>query len=129
MKDWRLRRGLKKLGWLSICQKAAYMSILMAMKILRNQKPERLHQALTETRAGITQRKVVNEQQFMKMKLTTQNSWSWRSLRWLEKMPHSLRQQDPTRKGTKSDLKKWVRDQVPVRGCRIMWGKKLEGES
>ena len=26
-RDWRLKRGLKNLGWLSICQKTAYMSI------------------------------------------------------------------------------------------------------
>ena len=128
-KDWRLKRGLKNLGWLSICQKAAYMSILMAMKILKNKKPERLYQALTkEEEGGSRQRKTVNEQQFLKMKLTTRKSWSWRSLRWLEKMPESLRIQDPTKKGMKNELKKWVRGQVPVRGCRIMWGKKLEGE-
>ena len=75
-KDWRLRGALKKIGLLSLCQKAAYMSILMAIKILKNKKPERLNQALTETRAGFTQRKGVNEQRFMKMKLTTRKSWS-----------------------------------------------------
>ena len=33
-----------------MCQKAAYMSILMAMKILKNKKPERLHNELTEVK-------------------------------------------------------------------------------
>ena len=127
-RDWRLKSGLKKLGWLSICQKAAYMSIIMAMKVLKNEKPERLFEALTDIRDGITQRKIVNERQFLQMKLTTRKSWSWRSLRWLEKIPDTLRNQDPTKKGVKRELKKWVRDQVPVRGCRIMWGRNLEGE-
>ena len=127
-KDWRLKSGLKKLGWLSICQKAAYMSILMAMKVLKNEKPERLFESLTEIRDGTVQRKIVNERQFMQMKLTTRKSWSWRSLRWLEKIPETLRNQDPAKKSVKKELKNWIRDQVPVRGCRIMWGKKLEGE-
>ena len=43
-------KGLKKLGWLSVCQKAAYMSILMAIKILKNKRPERLHNELTEVK-------------------------------------------------------------------------------
>ena len=127
-RDWRLKSGLKKLGWLSICQKAAYLSIIMAMKVLKSEKPERLFQALTEKREGVIQRKIVNERQFLQMKLTTRKSWSWRSLRWLEKIPETLRNQDPTKKAVKKELKKWVRDQIPVRGCRIMWGRKLEGE-
>ena len=63
------------------------------------------------------------------MKMTTRKSWSWRSLRWLNKMPQTLRDLDPIKKGTKIELKKWVRGHIPVRGCRIMWGKKLEGEA
>ena len=127
-RDWRLKQGLKKLGWLSMCQRAAYMSILSAMKILKNKKPERLYEVLTEENEGHRQRKIVNEPKFLKLKMTTRKSWSWRSLRWLEKMPHALRERDPTKTATKTELKKWVRDRIPVRGCRIMWGRKLEGE-
>ena len=43
-------------------------------------------------------------------------------------MPESLRNQDPTRKGLKNKLNKWVRDQVTIRDCRIIWREKLEGE-
>ena len=123
-RDWRLKQGPKKLGWLSICQRAAYMSILSAMKILQNKKPERLYETLTECREVVITRKIVDEKSFLKKKLTTRKSWSLRSLRWLENMPQALRDLDPTKKGTKIELKKWVRDQIPVRGCRIMWGKK-----
>ena len=126
--DWRLKKGLKKLGWLSMCQLAAYLSIKAAMKILRDKKPERLYESLTEKSDGEIKRKIVNEKKFIKIKMTTRKSWSYRSLRWLEKMPETLREKDPTRKATKIELKKWVRDQIPVRGCRIMWGKKLTGE-
>ena len=84
---------------------------------------------LTEEREGEIRRKIVDEKQFLKMKMTTRKSWSWRSLRWLNKMPQTLRDMDPIKKGTKIELKKWVRGHIPVRGCRIMWGKKLEGEA
>ena len=105
------------------------MSIHSAMKVLRNKLLERLYEILTEEKDGVRQRKVVNEDKFLKLKLTTRKSWSWRSLRWLEKMPKSLRDQDATKRKTKTELKKWVRDQIPVRGCRIMWGRKLNGEA
>ena len=127
-RDWKLKKGLKKLGWLSMCQQAAYMSILSAMKIMKNKKPERLYEALTERKDGQIIQKVVDEKKFMKMKLTTRKSWSWRSLRWLNRMPEALQNLDPTKKKTKLELKKWVRDQIPVRGCKIMWGKKLNNE-
>ena len=104
-RDWRLKKGLKKLGWLSVCQKVAYMSILMAIKILKNER----------------ERKIVNEHQFLKMKLTTGKSWSWRSLRWLEKMPDTLQNQDPSKKRLKKRVEEVVRDEIPIRGCRIMW--------
>ena len=109
-RDWRLKQGLKKLGWLSMCQRAAFMSIHAAMKVLKNKKPERLYEVLTEEKDGVRRRKVVNEQKFLKLKQTTRKSWSWRSLRWLEKMPESLRDQDPTKRKTKTELKKWVSD-------------------
>ena len=127
-RDWRMKQGLKKLGWLSICQHAAYMSILSAMKILSNKKPERLYETLTECKEGVIRRMIVDEKVFLKKKMSTKKSWSLRSLRWLEKMSKALRDLDPKKKGTKTELKKWVRDQVPVRGCRLMWGKNLEGE-
>ena len=66
------------------------MSILSAMKIVKNKKPERLYKALSETTEGETIVKKVDERKFLKMKLTTRKSWSWRSLRWLDKMPESL---------------------------------------
>ena len=65
-RDWRLKQGLNKLGWLSMCQRAAYMSIHSAMKVLRNKKPERLFEVLTEETDGVRQRKVVDERKFLK---------------------------------------------------------------
>ena len=70
-RDWKLKQGLKKLGWLSMWQPAAYMSILSAMKILKKNKPEKLYEALTEKRDGEVIQKVVVKQKFLKMKLTT----------------------------------------------------------
>ena len=41
--DWSLRGGLRKLGWLSMAQQAAYNSIKLAMKVTKDCKPERLY--------------------------------------------------------------------------------------
>ena len=42
-RDWSLRGGLKQLGWLSVCQQAAYQTVKVALTVLKEKKPERLH--------------------------------------------------------------------------------------
>ena len=37
--DWSLRGGLKQLGWLSVCQQAAYLTVRLALKVLKEKKP------------------------------------------------------------------------------------------
>ena len=127
-KDWSLTGGLRKLGWLSMAQQAAYVSIKTAMKILRKGEPERLYNILTEEKNGTRVRKVVNEKKFVKLKATTRKAWSLRSLRWMEQMPEVLRMKNVRLKATQSELKQWVKHHVPVRGDRILWGKPLTGE-
>ena len=126
--DWSLRGGLKKLGWMSMAQQAAYVSIKTSMKILHKSEPERLFSLLTEEKDGIRIRKVLNENKFAKLKATTRKAWSYRSLRWLEQMPDSLRRRDVKLKATQKELKQWVKHHVPVRGDRILWGRPLTGD-
>ena len=114
LQDWSLTGGLKKLGWLSIAQQAAYASIKTAMKILKDSKPERLHRILTEEIEGVRRRKTVNEKKFSKMKATTRKAWSWRSLRWLEQMPEDLKSANISLKVVKKELKAWVKHHIPV---------------
>ena len=76
--DWSLRGGLKKLGWMSMAQQAAYVSIKTSMKILHKSEPERLFSLLTEEKDGIRIRKVLNENKFAKLKATTRKAWSYR---------------------------------------------------
>ena len=128
LQDWSLTGGLKKLGWLSMAQQAAYVSIKTAMKILQDTKPERLYTILTEERQGVRARKLVNEKKFRKLKATTRKAWSWRSLRWLEQMPESLQSSNIAQKAVKRELKAWVKHHVPVRGDRILWGQPLTGD-
>ena len=129
-KDWSLTGGLRKLGWLSMAQQAAYTSIRTAMRVLQDRKPERLYDTLTEQIDGVKVRKTVQENRFKgrKLLLTTKKSWSNRSLRWLEQMPEALRRCDVTLKSSKTELKRWVKHHIPVRGDRIMWGRALSGE-
>ena len=51
--DWSLRGGLRKLGWMSMAQQAAYVSIKTSMKVLKKCEPERLYELLTEEKDGI----------------------------------------------------------------------------
>ena len=127
--DWSLRGGLRKLGWLSMAQQAAYVSIKTALKILQKCEPERLYSLLTEEKDGIKVRRVVNEKKFKKLKATTRKAWSYRSLRWLEQLPEVLRRRDVKLKATQKELRQWVKHHVPVRGDRILWGKPLAGET
>ena len=126
--DWSLSGGLRKLGWLSIAQQASYVSIKTALRVLQTGKPERLHDILTEEIEGVRSRKVVEENRFKKLLLTTRRAWSYRSLRWLDQLPESIRNMDMTKKSSKNELKKWIRHHVPVRGDRILWGSPLTGD-
>ena len=127
-RDWSLSGGLKKLGWLSMAQQAAYVSLTTAFKVLQKGEPERLYDLLTEEKNQTRMVKVINENKFKKLKATTRKAWSYRSLRWLEQMPDGLRRKDVNLKATKIELKEWVIHHVPVRGDRILWGKPLTGE-
>ena len=127
-RDWHVKSGLKKLGWLSICQQAAYVSLKTAMKVLRNKKPERLHNTLTEEVGDERIRKVLDENKVMKLKASTRKAWSIRSLRWMAQMPEELIKKDIGLQSTKTELKKWIRGRVPVKGDRILWGQKLTAE-
>ena len=60
-RDWHLKSGLKRLGWLSMCQQAAYASLKTAIKVLREKKPERLYETLVEAVGGEWRRKVLDE--------------------------------------------------------------------
>ena len=70
------------------------------MRIIKDSKPERLYETLTEEKEGARQRRSVDEKTFKKLKATTKKSWSNRSLRWIEQLPNSLRIKDVCLKGT-----------------------------
>ena len=123
--DWSLRGGLKQLGWLSVCQQAAYQTVKLALKILKDKQPERLYECLTEVKDGHRKRKVFDEERFMRLKQTTRKGWSSRALRWINMMPEDMMNMDLNLKISKLKLKEWIKHRVPVRGDRILWGKSL----
>ena len=71
---------MKKLGWLSICQQAAYQSVKLAIKILQSRKPERLYESLTHIQNGLRVRKVWTVEELMRLNLSTRKAWSTRAL-------------------------------------------------
>ena len=105
-----------------MAQQSVYMSIKLAMQIIKDFKPGTLYSMLTEEKEGARKRKTVNENFFKKPKSTTKKSWSNRSLRWMDQIPGTLRSKDISIKSTKTALKAWVKHHIPVRGDRILWG-------
>ena len=51
-RDWSLTGGLKKRGRLSVAQLAVYASIKLAIKVVRERKPERLYNLLIKEEGG-----------------------------------------------------------------------------
>ena len=127
-RDWSLSGGLRKLGWLSIAQLAVYSSLKLAVRVLGDNKPERLYETLTDEIEGDRVRRVITDRSLKKMKATTKKSWSVRVLRWLELMPEQTRQGDMTKRRGKEDMKRWIKHTIPVRGDRVLWGQMLTGD-
>ena len=103
-----------------MCQQAANVTMKMAIKVLKETKPERLYKTLTEEVQGERMRKELDEKTFMNMKASTIKAWSIRSLRWMAQMPQELLLKDFSFQSTKQELKKWIRGSVPVNGDRIL---------
>ena len=69
---------------------------------------------------GARIRKVLDEKKVRKMKASTRKAWSVRSLRWMAQMPEELVGKDIALHSTKTELKKWIRGSVHVKGDRIL---------
>ena len=122
-RDWSLRHGLKKLGWMSVCQQAAYQTVKIAIQVLQKRTPERLYESLTHIKDGQRVRRVFSEDDIKQLKLSTRKAWSTRALRWLEMMPASMLEKDFNFKSSKKALKAWIKHRVPARGDKVLWGK------
>ena len=49
-----------------------------------------------------------------------------RSLRWLEKIPSSIKELDIEIEASKKEINMWVRRHIHVKGDRIIWGRPRE---
>ena len=125
-KDWSLRGGLKRLGWLSVVQQAAYCSVKLAVQVLQKGSPERLFEAITEVRDGQRVRKVLTEDALQRLKLSSMKSWSVRAVRWMDMMSQDMLTMDTTNKLAKKQLKQFIKHRVGVRGDKVFWGKPLK---
>ena len=111
-----------------MCQHAAYASLKTAMKVLQEKKQERLYKTLLEEVGQECTRKVLDEKRVSKMKASNKKVWSIQSLQWMAHMPEELIKRNITLQSTKEELKKWIRENIPVKGDRILWGQKLTGD-
>ena len=72
--DWSLQGGLKRLGWLSVVQQAAYCSLRLALQILKRGSPERLFREITVVQEGHRVRKELTEDNLRRLKLSSLKS-------------------------------------------------------
>ena len=124
-KDWSLRGGLKRLGWLSVVQQASYSSVKLGILVLQRGSPERLFEAITEVKEGRRVRKVMTEEALKRLKLSSRKSWSVRVIRWMAMMRPEMLTMDTTTKQSKEQLKLFIKHTVGVRGDKVFWGKLL----
>ena len=102
-----------------------YSSLKLSGTVLKEKKPERLYETLTEEYGGNRVRRTITDKNLKKIKATTRNTWSVRVLRWLELIPEQTRQGDMTKRKTKEELKRWIKHTIPVQGDQVLWGQKL----
>ena len=117
---------MKRLGWLSVVQQAAYCSVKLAIQVLQKGSPERLFEAITEVQGGRRVRKVLTEDELRRLKLSTMKSWSVRAVRWMDMMRQEMLSMDTTTKQAKEQLKQFIKHRVGVRGDKVFWGKPLK---
>ena len=65
-RDCSLSGGLKKLNWLSVVQLAVYFSLKLALRVIKEKKPERLYETLTEENGGEREIRTLTDKRFEK---------------------------------------------------------------
>ena len=133
---WSTTTNFKRLGWLTMPQWVAYKSIRTGIKILQNKEPESLYRKLTAgklvTRGEgmvheVRTRRLMTSQDLSDMKTSTKKAWSTRTVRWLALLPPAMLGMDSKKPASKKMLKRWVTENIPTTGDRILWGKPGEG--
>ena len=91
---WSTTKGFKKLGWMTIQQTVAYMSIRLGIKVLQNSQPEALYENLTVSvktkMQGLPhgmeleerELRVISTEELRNMCAAKRKSWSVRTLLW-----------------------------------------------
>ena len=124
---WSRTEGFRKLGWLTVPQMAIEMSIRTMIKILKNKKPKNIYRELVEVRDHEEQVKILEEREIDRKTKLSRRSWKIRCLRYYKVLPSYLKTGDPMKKEWKTNLKRWVEENIPPDGDGIFKGKR-EGE-
>ena len=75
----------------------------------------------------VRMRRLMTSQDLSDMKTSTKKTWSTRTVRWLALLPPTMLGMDQKKLATKKMLKRWVTENIPTIGDRILWGKPGEG--
>ena len=132
---WSTTKGFQKLHWMTIQQTAAYKSIRMGIKVLQNGHPETLYEKLTVPvrikKQGLPlgmeheerELRVISTEELQHMCAGRRKSWSVRTIRWFHKVPLAVLGKFYETPGSKTALKKWVKENIPTTGDNILHGK------
>ena len=132
---WSTTRGFRKLGWMTIQQSVAFRSIRMGLKVLQNAQPEALYEKLTVLvrvkKQGLPlgmeheerELRVISSEELLVMCAAKRKSWGVRTLRWLNIVPIAILGKFYETKSSKTELKRWVQENIPTTGDDILHGK------
>ena len=125
MRAFRTEAALESLGWLDVGQTAAKATIITAMKVMYEGKQEDLQERISvKDKKGRMKVKNVSKTEFLSMNSWMRKAWSTRARRWLKKVPQELLEKNPWKDSTKKAVRKWVKENVRIKGeDAILWGK------
>ena len=133
---WSTTTSFQKLGWLTIQQEVTYKTVRMAMKVIQTHQPRSLYEKITTprlvNRAGqwheVRERRLISEEELVKMKLSTRKSWAIRAIRWMTQIPPPLLKTCVRKNAAKKELKAWCLKHIPTTGDMILRGKSRKEE-
>ena len=125
---WSTTKNFKKLGWLTMQQEVTYKSVSMAIKVLQAKQPRFLYEKITTPRLvmrneewhEIRERRIITEDELIRMKLSTRKSWAVRSTTWMSQIPHHLLNTCVKKNSSKKNLKTWSLENIPTTSDRIL---------
>ena len=120
-REWSKTLGYQELQWLTMQQTAVQCSLRLFFKVLWSRRPENLLDMVINEEDG--ELHVLSENDLSGMTKLSRKTWKVRVLRYAEKVPKLFFEMDPNSLKFKSELKQWVKHNIPKEGDNISKGR------